>query len=118
MLILSRYPPICRGAGEDSCDEQAFERNMDLMRKELEREESRKENLIRLMKLTYPVRREYILSDSSEVSATTILEQYRALTNVPVASELCNIRIIICITVLLFKSFSKKLTSSLERETS
>ena len=74
MSILSRYPPISPGDGETSCDALAFERNMELMKKELEREEPRKEIMLRLMKLTYPVRREYILSDLSEVSATTILE--------------------------------------------
>ena len=79
MSVLSRYTPICHGDGEESRDELAFERNMELMKKEFEREQPWKEILIRLMNLTYLVRREYILSDSSEVSATAILEQYPAL---------------------------------------
>ena len=82
---------------------------MQLMKKELEREEPRKEIIISLMKLTYSVRREYILSDSSELSATAVLEEYRALTKVPVVSELCNVRIIIRITVPLFKKLQQEI---------
>lgn len=83
--VLSRYPPLSRD--EDSDDDIAMERHMGMLKKEMERESPRKEQLLQLMKVTYTIRREFVLSDSSEVSATAVLEKYPALSLVSVVSS-------------------------------
>ena len=60
---------------------------MEMIRKEMERDAPRKDQLLLLMKLTYPARREFILSDSTEVTATSIPEKYGVLSLVPVVSS-------------------------------
>ena len=82
---LARYPETCEGAG--LTDEVAVERNMEMIRKEMERDAPRKHQQLLLMKLTYPAMREFILLDSTEVTTTTILERFGALSLVLVVSS-------------------------------
>lgn len=79
---LSRYPPISQDGS--FVDETALERHMNTLKAEMDRESPRKEQILSLMKLTYAARRENILSDSADISATTVVEEFTALSMVPV----------------------------------
>ena len=74
--MLSRYPPI---NPEDDVDEVALQRNEQALSKEIERETPRKEVVLPLMKHTFSSRREYILSESSDLTLEELLQKYPAL---------------------------------------
>lgn len=76
-MLEERYPPL-----QVSTDEISHSKNMDALEKEMSKEKPRKEAVLRLMRDTYPLRRQYILSKSSSsgVTFSTILEQQPALT--------------------------------------
>ena len=72
---MSRYPPL----STTESDEISDDRNHQMLGREMDREKPRKENILSLMRQTYPSRREYILS-SDEVSVESILHKYAGLT--------------------------------------
>jgi len=74
--VLARYPPIQHA--DDSNDEVANSRNLDALRKEMERDKPRKEFVLSLMRQTFITRREDILADTN-ASVSTILEKQSAL---------------------------------------
>jgi len=59
-------------------DEISHSRNKDALEKEMSKEKPRKEAVLRLLRDTYPLHLQYILSDSSDVTFSTILEQQAA----------------------------------------
>ena len=73
--VLARYPPITY----DGNDEIANSRNLEALKKEMERGKPRKEFVLSLMKETFTSRREVILSDTT-TSVATILEKQGALS--------------------------------------
>ncbi len=81
--MLSRYPPISQDGDASFVDETALERHMNTLKTEMDKESPRKEQILSLMKLTYAARRERILSDSADISATA-LEEFAALSMIPV----------------------------------
>ena len=75
--VLARYPPIEHA--DDSNDEVANSRNLDALRKEMERDKPRKEFVLSLMRQTFTTRREDILADTN-ASVSIILEKQSALS--------------------------------------
>lgn len=76
---MSRYPPlsdICAEGNDDVCNE----RNLQMLCREMERDKPRKEHVLTLMRHTFTIRREYVLSETDEVSVATILDKYMGLT--------------------------------------
>ena len=73
--VLARYPPIAY----DSNDEIANSRNLEALKKEMERGKPRKEFVLSPMKETFTSCREVILSDTT-TSVATILEKQDALS--------------------------------------
>ena len=73
--VLSRYPPI----NPDDIDEAALQRNEQALSKELERGTPRKEVVLPLMNHTFSSRREYILSESSDLTLEELLHKYPPL---------------------------------------
>ena len=74
-LLLTRYPPL-RDTADDSI---TVSRNMLLLQKELEKENPRKEIVLSLSRQTFTKRREDVLLDSDEISATSLLQTYNEL---------------------------------------
>jgi len=74
-LVLTRYPPL-RDTADDSI---TISRNIAALQKELERDNPRKETVLLLSRLTFIKRREEILVDSGEVSATGLLNEFKEL---------------------------------------
>ncbi len=74
--VLSRYPPIPDVGNDDI----SHARNIKLLQKEMERDKPRKETVLSLLKQTFTSRREYILSEAEDVTATTILKEHQALS--------------------------------------
>lgn len=70
-------PPIEHA--DDSNDEVANSRNLDALRKEMERDNPRKEFVLSLMRQTFTTRQEDILADTN-ASVSTILEKQSALS--------------------------------------
>jgi hypothetical protein len=60
-------------------DEVAYQRDYDAIIKEMEREKPRTSALIPLMKSTFPRRRQYVLSDVSDLSVREILRKWPCL---------------------------------------
>ena len=73
--MLSRYPP---NNLEDDIDEVALHRNEQALSKEIE-ETPRKDVVLPLMKHTFSSCREYILSESSDLTLEELLQKYPAL---------------------------------------
>ena len=70
-LVLARYPPL-----RDTADDiVTISRNVAALQKELERDSPRKEIVLSLARQTFIKRREEILIDSGEESATVLLNQ-------------------------------------------
>ena len=53
---------------------------MDALEKEMSKGNPRKECILKLMRDTYPLRRQYILSESDDVTVSAILQQQPALS--------------------------------------
>ena len=90
--LLSRYPPV----SEDINDEASSDRNIKALRKEMEREKPRKECVLSLLRQTFSSRREDILSNSSDVSVTTILSEHKALS---LLYAVCFLVLYLCVSV-------------------
>lgn len=74
---LSRYPPVhFPDVGDDGISNA---RNLALLQKEMEREKPRKDTVLQLLKHTFALRRDDILSDAEDVSIATILLTHPAL---------------------------------------
>ena len=69
-------------------DEVAYQRDYDAIIKEMEREKPRTSALIPLMKSTFPRRRQYVLSDASDLSVREILRKWPCL-RYPSVVSLC-----------------------------
>jgi hypothetical protein len=69
-------------------DEVAYQRDYDAIIKEMEREKPRTSALIPLMKSTFPRRRQYVLSDVSDLSVREILRKWPCL-RYPSVVSLC-----------------------------
>lgn len=74
-LVITRYPPL-RDTADDSVTTSC---NVAALQKELERDSPRKETVLSLARLTFTKRREEILVDSGEVSATSLLNLFKEL---------------------------------------
>ena len=85
--VLMRYPPVIQH--NEEIDEVAQTRNMQLLKKELERESPRKDIVLPLMKQLFQSRREYIVSDAPGVTASSILDMYPALSLISVEADYC-----------------------------
>ena len=81
--ILTRYPPV-RDTGDD---EITVHRNIELLRKELDSQKPRKEIVLTLSAQTFISRREAILNESAEVTASSLLAEYRELKKPYVVSK-------------------------------
>lgn len=77
VIVLGRYPPL-RGTG--GMDDVSEERNVAALRKEMERENSRRDIILPLLKETFASRRQYIMGDSDDLSVTTILQTHKPLS--------------------------------------
>ena len=75
--LTSRYPPLFA-----LDDDVSSERNKKLLEKEMEKDKSKikKDTVLSLMKQCYASRREYIISETEEVTVTSILCSYPALS--------------------------------------
>ena len=75
--LMSRYPPLFV-----LDDDVSNERNKKLLEKEMEKDKSKvkKDTVLSLMKQCYASRREYIISETEEVTVTSILSAYPALS--------------------------------------
>lgn len=74
-LILTRYAPL-RDTGDDSI---TMSRNFQALRKELHKENPNKEKVLSLSRQTFMKRREDILDDFEELTATGLLKEYTEL---------------------------------------
>ena len=74
--VFSRYPPI----KDDSVDDVATSRNETALAKELSKEKPRKDIVLQLAQQTYISRRQFILSESGDLSVRAITEKYAILT--------------------------------------
>lgn len=73
---LHRYPPL----PEVNMDAASNERNMNALKKEMDREKPRKDVVLSLLKQTFSTRRDEIVSDCSDVTVTSIISIHKALT--------------------------------------
>lgn len=76
--VLSRYPPL-QDTGDD---EVTLMRNNNLIEKELDKERPRKEILLSLVRQTYSARRQKILTESEEATATALLNEFPVLKKI------------------------------------
>lgn len=74
--LLNRYPPL----PEVNMDAASNERNMNALKKEMDREKPRKDVVLSLLKQTFSTRRDEIVSDCSDVTVTSIISIHKALT--------------------------------------
>ena len=74
----TRHTNPLRGTG--AIDDIEEERNVAALQKEMDRENPRKDIILPLLKETFTSRRQHILGDSDDLSATTILETYKPLS--------------------------------------
>ncbi len=74
-LLLTRYPPLTNMAGDDI----VMSRDFDALHKELEKSNPRKEKILSLCRQTFTNRREEILVDSEDVTATSLLQKFKEL---------------------------------------
>ena len=74
--MLYRYPPISISDG--GCDDVAVSRNSAALEKEVQEKgnSARKKVIVPLMKLTFPSRRQYILSDAEDLTVEAILTKH------------------------------------------
>ena len=72
--VLARYPPL-----DSEFDEVAHSGSIQALGKELEKPNARKDVILPLMRETFPGRYQHILSESSEISYTSIIEDYPVL---------------------------------------
>ena len=61
-------------------DTVSNERNLIALKKEMEKEKPRKDVILSLLHQTFQIRRDEILSDRNEVSVSSILSSYKALS--------------------------------------
>lgn len=80
--VLTMYPPL----KDTIADEVSIERDFTKLRKEVEKESPKKDVVLSLARQTYPSRRSEILSESSDVTATALLQQFPELTKTYVVS--------------------------------
>ena len=73
--ILTRYPPV-RDTGDDDI---TVDRNILQLTKELQKEKPRREVVLSLAQQTYTSRRQETLSDSHDITVTTLVQEYGAL---------------------------------------
>lgn len=73
--VLTRYPPM-KDTGDDDVSVQ---RNTQQLAKELDKEKPRKEIVLTLARHTYTARRANILSESADITASSLLTQYNEL---------------------------------------
>ena len=74
--LLNRYPPV----PDSDNDTVSNERNLIALKKEMEKEKPRKDVILSLLHQTFQIRRDEILSDRNEVSVSSILSSYKALS--------------------------------------
>lgn len=84
--VLSRYPPIRQDLDGD--DEVSISRNIKALEKEMQKQHPRKEAILPLMKQTFPTRRQDVLLPSAEVSFSSLLTEYPALSLPYVVSDI------------------------------
>lgn len=74
---MSRYPPLFNMDNDVST-----ERNKKLLHKEMEKDNAKvkKDTILTLMKQCYAHRREYIMSETEDVTVASILSDYPAFT--------------------------------------
>ena len=80
--VLTRYPPL----KDDINDDISIERHFNQLKKELDKERPKKEVVLSLARQTYHSRRAAILSESTDVTATSLLEQFKELNKAYVVS--------------------------------
>ena len=73
---LSRYPPLA----DMGNDEVSNARNLQMLCREMERDKPRRDTVLSLMRQTFTSRREYVLSESSDISVAAILQLHQALS--------------------------------------
>ena len=78
--LLNHYPPLPEGINDDASNQ----RNITA----LQRQRPRKDVVLSLLNLTFATRREKIVSDSADVTLTSILTKYKAFT-LPYAVCIC-----------------------------
>lgn len=76
MSLLNRYPPLPEGDNDDA----STQRNVNALKKEMERERPRKDVVLSLLTQTFAARREEIVSDGSDITVTSIISVHKALT--------------------------------------
>ena len=89
--LLNRYPPLPEGINDDASNQ----RNITALQREMEKERPRKDVVLSLLNQTFATRREEIVSDSADVTLTSILTKYKALT-LPYAVCTCICMIVQC----------------------
>ena len=80
--VLTRYPPL----KDDINDDISIERHFNQLKKELDKERPKKEVVLSLARQTCHSRRAAILSESTDVTATSLLEQFKELNKAYVVS--------------------------------
>lgn len=76
--VLARYPPL----RDTRDDDVTITRNMNLIEKELGKERPRKEVLLSLVRQTYSARRQQVLTESEETTATALLHEFPVLKKI------------------------------------
>lgn len=76
--VLARYPPL----RDTRDDDVTITRNKNLIEKELGKERPRKEVLLSLVRQTYSSRRQQILTESEETTATALLQEFPVLKKI------------------------------------
>ena len=84
LSLLNRYPPLPEGVSDDASNQ----RNITALQKEMEKEKPRKDVVLSLLNQTFATCREEIVSNSGDVTVTSILSTYKALT-LPYAVCVC-----------------------------
>lgn len=74
-LTLTRYPPL-RDTANDNI---TLSRNLDVLHKEMEKENTSKEKMLSLCRQTFGKRREAILDEYEEVTTKSLLREYPEL---------------------------------------
>ena len=76
--MLTRYPPLRDVGGDDI----TVQRNIALVTKELEKERPRKEVGLSLVRQSHGARRQQILAESEDTTATALLEEFPVLKKI------------------------------------
>lgn len=74
-LIFTRYPPLKDTADDDI----TLARNLDSLHKEIQKDNPNREKVLSLSRQTFCKRREDILDDFEDLTATSLLDKYGEL---------------------------------------